>query len=212
MARVRKHVADTYLVAGCVQAAISQYTSVVESLRSHNDWLWLGSAYEGLSCAAIAMKMNEPLLQGEFINGLNWRNSPRMSHRLLNNHSSKTTLSGRSSPAIPIKRPNHVDSDDKCGEFGASIEEPVNVNEQEEEMFEEGTQNGYDEAEEEVEENEAEHEDCTDSFMQRFLQRDFVVDKFTRALHYYGKVLKCLCVFAVDDVQMCDHIVLQFCS
>lgn len=193
MARVRKHVADTYLVAGCLQEAISQYTSVVESLRSHNDWLWLGSAYEGLSCAAIAMKMNEPLLQGEFINGLNWKNSPRMSRRLLNNPISKT-LSGRSSPANPTKRPEHVNNDGKCGDFGASIEVPVNVNEQEEEMFEEGTQNGYDEAEEEAEENEVEQEDYTDSIMQRFLQKDFVVDKFTRALHYYGKVLKYLCV------------------
>lgn len=186
MARVRKHVADTYLVAGCVQEAISQYTSVVESLRSHNDWLWLGSAYEGLSCAAIAMKVNEPLLQGEFINGLNWRNSPRMAHHLLNSHNTKTTLSGRLSPANPIKRPDHGDG--SCGEFGASIEEPISVNEQEEETFEENTQNGY--GEEEEEENEVEQEDCTDSIMQRFLQKDFVVDKFTRALHYYGKVMK----------------------
>ena len=181
MARLRKHVADMYLVAGCVQEAISQYTTVVESLRSHNDWLWLGSAYEGLSCAAIVMKMKEQMLQGDFVNGLNWKNSPRMNHRPLHNVNSRT--SGRISPVI--KRPAYEDT--KCGELGASIEEPVSVNEQEEEeeMFEENTQNGYDGEEEE---NEVEHEDATDSIMQQFLQKDFVVDKFTRALHYYGKV------------------------
>lgn len=180
MARLRKHVADMNLVAGCVQEAISQYTAVVESLRSHNDWLWLGSAYEGLSCAAIAMKMKEQMLQGDFVNGLNWRNSPKMNHRLLHNITTKT--SGRISPVI--KRPIHEDA--KCGELGASIEEPVSVNEQEEEI-EENTQNGYNDEEEE---NEVEQEitDATDSIMQRFLQKDFVVDKFTRALHYYGKV------------------------
>lgn len=189
---MRKHVADTYLVAGCIQEAISQYNTVVESLRSHNDWLWLGSAYEGLSCAAIAMKVNEPLLQGEFINGLNWKNSPKMPHRLLHNHATKTSLSGRLSPAISIKKPSHQDSNTKCGEFGASIEEPISV-EEEKEVVEENTQNGYDDVDDE-EENEDEQEDTTDSIMQRFLQKDFVVDKFTRALHYYGKVLTNWCV------------------
>lgn len=191
MARMRKHVADTYLVAGCVQEAISQYTTVVELLRSYNDWLWLGSAYEGLSCAAVAMKINEPLLQGEFVNGLNWKNSPRMAHRLLHNLTGKNTLSGRLSPANSMRKPGQEDGDTKCGDFGASIEEPVSVNEQEEEqIFEDNTQNGYNDDEE----NEVEQEDSTDSIMQRFLQKDFVVDKFTRALHYYGKVLTYLAV------------------
>ena len=193
---MRKHVADTYLVAGCIQEAISQYNTVVESLRSHNDWLWLGSAYEGLSCAAIAMKVNEPLLQGEFINGLYWKNSPKMPHRLLHNHATKTSLSGRLSPAVSIKKPSQQNSSTKCGEFGASIEEPISVEEEEEEVVEENTQNGYDDVDDvdDVEENEDEQEDNTDSIMQRFLQKDFVVDKFTRALHYYGKVLTNWCV------------------
>ena len=193
MARLRKHVADMYLIAGCVQEAISQYTAVVESLRSHNDWLWLGSAYEGLSCTAIAMKMKDQMLQGEFVNGLNWKNSPRMNHRLLHNVTTKT--SGRISPVI--KKPTHDDT--KCGELGASIEEPVSVTEQEEEeILEENTQNGYD-----VEDNEVDQEDATDSIMQRFLQKDFVVDKFTRALHYYGKVYELLCVCHDSDFTYC---------
>lgn len=186
---MRKHVADTYLVAGCVQEAISQYTSVVELLRSHNDWLWLGSAYEGLSCAAIVMKTNESLLQGgEFINGLNWKNSPRMNRRLIHNHITKST--GRLSPASFIKKSVQQNGDAKCGELGASIEEPISVNEQEEEIFDGSTQNGYDDHNDNDEvDNEAEPEDTTDSGRQRFMQKDFVVDKFTRALHYYGKVL-----------------------
>jgi len=182
MARMRKHIADTYLVAGCVQEAISQYTNAVEQLRSYNDWLWLGSAYEGLSCAAIAMKINEPLLQGEFINGLNWKSYSKMNHRLLHNLTAKNALSGRLSPAIFIKRATQDGDHSKCGELGASIDEPISVNE--EENFEENTQNGYDDEEQ---------EEATDSNMQRFLQKDFVVDKFTRALHYYGKVLSYEC-------------------
>lgn len=185
---MRKHIADTNLVAGCVQEAISQYTAVVESLRSYNDWLWLASAYEGLSCAAIAMNVNEPLLQSEFINGLNWKNSPRMNRRTHHNPN-KATLSGRLSPASVTKKLiQEEDEHAKCGDLGASIEEPINVSEQEEEeILEDGTQNGYGN-----EEDEMEPEDSTDFVMHRFAQKDFVVDKFTKALHYYGKVLRLL--------------------
>lgn len=147
----------------------------MEILRSHSDWLWLGSAYEGLSCAAIAMKINEPLLQGD---GLNWKSSSKMNYHLFHNLTTKNTLSGRLSPANVTKKPTQAGDHGNCGELGASIEEPISINE--EENFEENTQNGYDDEEQ---------EEATDSIMQRFLQKDFVVDKFTRALHYYGKVL-----------------------
>ena len=174
---MRKHIADLSLVAGCVQEAISMYTAVVESLRSHNDWLWLGSAYEGLSCAAIVIKMKEQMLQGEFINGLNWKNSPKLHHRLLN-----AKISGRISPII--KNPAQENECSKSGELGASIEEPLNINEQDD-IFEENSQNGYND-DDDV--NNVDPPDEPESSTQRLLQKDFIVDKFTRALHYYGKV------------------------
>ena len=179
---MRKHIADMYLVAGCVQEAISAYTVVVESLRSHNDWLWLASAYEGLSCAAMVMEMKDQMLQGEFINGLNWKNSPKLHHRLLN---AKT--SGRVSPVI--KKPTQENEVAKCGELGASIEEPLNINEQED-ILVDNTQNGYDNDDDDNDNVESPEE--SDSSMQRLLQKDFIVDKFTRALHYYGKVCESL--------------------
>ncbi|KAK4874594.1 hypothetical protein RN001_013954 [Aquatica leii] len=52
--RMTKHLGDLYLQAGLLSESLGYYHSAVETLKSVNDWLWLGAAYEGL-CAASAL-------------------------------------------------------------------------------------------------------------------------------------------------------------
>ncbi|XP_060523752.1 protein brunelleschi [Cylas formicarius] len=52
--RMTKHLGDLCLQAGFLLESLSYYSSAAENLKSVNDWLWLGSAYEGL-CAASAL-------------------------------------------------------------------------------------------------------------------------------------------------------------
>lgn len=47
MGRITKHLADLTLQAGLVPECLSLYHSAAETLKSVNDWLWLGSSYEG---------------------------------------------------------------------------------------------------------------------------------------------------------------------
>ena len=191
LARVRKQIADTYLVSGSVQEAVSQYSTVIESLRSHNDWLWLGSAYEGLACAALIMKFNESLSQLDFSNGINWKHSPRSNQRLtaknrpgsprLRNTIPKTSSDysiSRRSPKLVGKTYSHGGNRDDS-DFVAStiIDSPVSVMDNDLEEF--GQNNHIDDMEE---------EETDGKLLQRLLQKDYIVDKFTRALHYYGKV------------------------
>ncbi|XP_078456811.1 trafficking protein particle complex subunit 9 isoform X2 [Lampetra fluviatilis] len=51
--RMRKHVGDLSLQAGMLQDALVNYHIAVETLRSINDFLWLGAALEGLCAASV---------------------------------------------------------------------------------------------------------------------------------------------------------------
>ncbi|KAK9709008.1 Transport protein Trs120 or TRAPPC9, TRAPP II complex subunit [Popillia japonica] len=52
--RMTKHLGDLCLQAGLLTESLTYYTNAVETLKSVNDWLWLGAAFEGL-CAASAL-------------------------------------------------------------------------------------------------------------------------------------------------------------
>lgn len=52
--RMTKHLGDLCLQAGLLTDSLNYYNSAAETLKSVNDWLWLGAAYEGL-CAASAL-------------------------------------------------------------------------------------------------------------------------------------------------------------
>lgn len=52
--RMTKHLGDLCLQAGLVSESLIHYNNAAETLKSVNDWLWLGAAYEGL-CAASAI-------------------------------------------------------------------------------------------------------------------------------------------------------------
>ncbi|XP_011499919.1 PREDICTED: protein brunelleschi isoform X2 [Ceratosolen solmsi marchali] len=52
--RATKHLGDLCLQAGLPGDALNNYNSAIGTLQSVNDWLWLGSAYEGL-CAVSAL-------------------------------------------------------------------------------------------------------------------------------------------------------------
>lgn len=52
--RMMKHLGDLCLQAGLLSESLVHYNSAAETLKSVNDWLWLGAAYEGL-CAASAL-------------------------------------------------------------------------------------------------------------------------------------------------------------
>lgn len=52
--RMTKHLGDLCLQAGLISESLTYYTNASEILKSVNDWLWLGAAYEGL-CAASAL-------------------------------------------------------------------------------------------------------------------------------------------------------------
>lgn len=49
-----KHLGDLCLQAGLLSESLTFYNNAAEILKSVNDWLWLGAAYEGL-CAASAL-------------------------------------------------------------------------------------------------------------------------------------------------------------
>ncbi|XP_008196943.1 protein brunelleschi [Tribolium castaneum] len=52
--RMTKHLGDLCLQAGLLAESLVYYGNAAETLKSVNDWLWLGAAYEGL-CAASAL-------------------------------------------------------------------------------------------------------------------------------------------------------------
>lgn len=52
--RMTKHLGDLCLQAGLISESLTYYSNASETLKSVNDWLWLGAAYEGL-CAASAL-------------------------------------------------------------------------------------------------------------------------------------------------------------
>lgn len=64
--RMTKHLGDLCLQAGLITESLTYYLNASETLKSVNDWLWLGAAYEGL-CAASSivlypnMQRNVPL-------------------------------------------------------------------------------------------------------------------------------------------------------
>lgn len=64
--RMTKHLGDLCLQTGMLTESLNYYAQAAEILKSVNDWLWLGAAYEGL-CASSAlvlypdMQRNVPL-------------------------------------------------------------------------------------------------------------------------------------------------------
>lgn len=54
MGRMTKHLGDLCLQAGLLADSLTFYHNAAEILKSVNDWLWLGGAYEGL-CSASAI-------------------------------------------------------------------------------------------------------------------------------------------------------------
>ncbi|XP_057664018.1 protein brunelleschi isoform X1 [Diorhabda carinulata] len=52
--RMIKHLGDLCLQTGLLTESLNYYVQAVDILKSVNDWLWLGGAYEGL-CAASAL-------------------------------------------------------------------------------------------------------------------------------------------------------------
>lgn len=52
--RMTKHLGDLCLQAGLLSESLVYYGNAAETLKTVNDWLWLGAAYEGL-CAASAL-------------------------------------------------------------------------------------------------------------------------------------------------------------
>ncbi|BES92168.1 trafficking protein particle complex 9 [Nesidiocoris tenuis] len=54
--RMTKHLGDLCLQAGLAPEALNHYHAAVETLRSINDLLWLGSACEGLSAASMCVR------------------------------------------------------------------------------------------------------------------------------------------------------------
>ncbi|KAJ8958682.1 hypothetical protein NQ318_016407 [Aromia moschata] len=64
--RMTKHLGDLCLQAGLLTESLTYYSQAAETLKSVNDWLWLGAAYEGLSAASALvlypdMQRNVPL-------------------------------------------------------------------------------------------------------------------------------------------------------
>lgn len=51
--RMTKHLGDLSLQAGLVMEALDHYNNASEILKSINDWLWLGAAYEGMAAASV---------------------------------------------------------------------------------------------------------------------------------------------------------------
>ncbi|XP_044738688.1 protein brunelleschi [Chrysoperla carnea] len=53
MGRITKHLGDLSLQAGLISESLTFYYSARDTLKSVNDWLWLGAAYEGLCAASV---------------------------------------------------------------------------------------------------------------------------------------------------------------
>ncbi|KAI9236199.1 MAG: TRAPP II complex [Podila humilis] len=54
-ARAQKLYGDLYLMAGRLSDAVNSYQSVIEITKSNSDYLWQGSAMEGLYCAVVLL-------------------------------------------------------------------------------------------------------------------------------------------------------------
>lgn len=61
--RLRKQVADYTLLTGLPALALDAYQSAIDCLKATTDLLWLGAAYEGWSCAAMAVRYSDSLEQ-----------------------------------------------------------------------------------------------------------------------------------------------------
>lgn len=71
--RITKNLGDLCLQAGLLQESLAYYGSAAETLRSVNDLLWLGAAFEGL-CATSALCLY-PYLRGDSSSGGFHRNA-----------------------------------------------------------------------------------------------------------------------------------------
>ena len=62
LARIGKHVGDLCLLIGQLQKASHWYQWAADQLKSQKEWLWAGSAFEGLSVTAMMTKEREQVL------------------------------------------------------------------------------------------------------------------------------------------------------
>jgi len=62
LARISKHAGDLCLLIGQLQTASRLYQEAADQLKSQKEWLWAGSAFEGLSVTAIMTKEREKVL------------------------------------------------------------------------------------------------------------------------------------------------------
>lgn len=82
--RMTKHLGDLCMQAGLLTESLAYYTQAAETLKSINDWLWLGAGYEGLSAASALvlypdMQRTVPLQRNASLQ----EGSPRKSNQTL---------------------------------------------------------------------------------------------------------------------------------
>lgn len=63
LGRNKKILADLCLLSGLAQEALMHYSNSVEHFRSVNDFLWLGSAFEGICAASNAMMLGDLIIK-----------------------------------------------------------------------------------------------------------------------------------------------------
>ncbi|KAL3284966.1 hypothetical protein HHI36_019095 [Cryptolaemus montrouzieri] len=61
--RMTKHLGDLCLQAGLLNESLLYYATAAETLKTVNDWLWLGAAYEG-QCAASSIVLYPNIQRG----------------------------------------------------------------------------------------------------------------------------------------------------
>ncbi|XP_050306114.1 protein brunelleschi [Anthonomus grandis grandis] len=110
--RMTKHLGDLCLQAGLVAESLQYYTTAAETLKSVNDWLWLGAAYEGL-CTASALVLYPNMQRTE--------NFQRIGS--LPEGSPKKPTQETQSSNIPVKKtvPNVLAPDEICKRYREAI-------------------------------------------------------------------------------------------
>ncbi|CAH1976189.1 unnamed protein product [Acanthoscelides obtectus] len=92
--RMTKHLGDLCLQSGLVSESLAYYSQAAETLKSVNDWLWLGAAYEGLSAASALVLY--PDMQ---------RNVPLHRNASLQEGSPRKSSSASQSVTLPARKP-----------------------------------------------------------------------------------------------------------
>ncbi|KAG1052966.1 hypothetical protein G6F43_004920 [Rhizopus delemar] len=83
--RIKKLLADFYLLAGRLPDAIQFYNEAIDMTKSHSDYLWLASAKEGLACTMLLMSF----LQVDVGHIISRNTAPNDSAAITSTHTSK---------------------------------------------------------------------------------------------------------------------------